>query len=295
MLFLSASSYAQNINKAITKDGYISQADTLTIPTNDTIPTPVLPGATIDHEELDVVVISATRSTRTIDNIPTRVEVIAGEELDEKGNMKPGDIRMLLAESTGIQTQQTSATSGNSSIRIQGLDGKYTQMIRDGFPLYSGFSGGLGLLQIAPLDLQQVGVIKGSSSTLFGGGAIAGLVNLVSKRPTEGRQLNFLLNGTSALGLDASAFYAEKFEKVGATIYAPYNKGTAYDPSDIGLSAIPDFDRFTFNPKLLLYLNDATALSAGLNTTLEARTGGDMEYLKGNGSATRAYFEENKT
>src|SRR3546814_7816009 len=85
--------------------------------------------------------------------------------------MKPGDIRMLLAESTGIQTQQTSATSGNSSIRIQGLDGKYTQMIRDGFPLYSGFSGGLGLLQIAPLDLQQVEVIKGSSSTLYGGGA----------------------------------------------------------------------------------------------------------------------------
>src|SRR3546814_395083 len=128
-----------------------------------------------DEHELEEVVITATRSSRTIDNIPTRVEVIAGEELDEKGNMKPGDIRMLLAESTGIQTQQTSATSGNSSIRIQGLDGKYTQMIRDGFPLYSGFSGGLGLLQIAPLDLQQVEVIKGSSSTLYGGGAIAGL------------------------------------------------------------------------------------------------------------------------
>jgi outer membrane receptor for ferrienterochelin and colicins len=126
-------------------------------------------------------VVSATRSSRTIANIPTRVEVISGEELDEKSNMKPGDIRMVLAESTGIQTQQTSATSGNSSIRIQGLDGKYTQIIRDGFPLYSGFSGGLGLLQVAPLDLKQVEVIKGSSSTLYGGGAIAGLVNLVSK------------------------------------------------------------------------------------------------------------------
>lgn len=285
--------------------GYMSKTDTLIFPLADNGPVVVtleslaghddLDDDHSDHEHLEEVVISATRSSRTIDNIPTRVEVISGEELDEKANMKPGDIRMLLAESTGIQTQQTSATSGNSSIRIQGLDGKYTQMIRDGFPLYSGFSGGLGLLQIAPLDLQQVEVIKGSSSTLFGGGAIAGLVNLVSKRPTKERQLNFLLNGTSALGLDASAFYAEKFEKVGATIYAAYNKGTAYDPSDIGLSAIPDFDRFTFNPKLFLYLNDATTLSAGLNTTLETRTGGDMEYLKGNGSATRAYFEENKT
>ena len=71
------------------------------------------------HEEMEEVVISSTRSTRTIEDIPTRVEFIAGEELAEKGNMKPGDIRMLLNESTGIQTQQTSATSYNSSIRIQ--------------------------------------------------------------------------------------------------------------------------------------------------------------------------------
>src|SRR6185436_8033247 len=76
-----------------------------------------------DHEEEEVV-IQSTRSSRTIQDIPTRVEFIAGEELDEKANMKPGDIRMVLTESTGIQTQQTSATSANSSIRIQGLDGR---------------------------------------------------------------------------------------------------------------------------------------------------------------------------
>ena len=117
-------------------------------------------------EEMDEVVISSTRSTRTIVNMPTRAEFIAGEELAEKGNMKPGDIRMMLNESTGIQTQQTSATSYNSSIRIQGLDGKYTQILKDGMPLFSGFSGGLSLLQIVPLDLKQVEVIKGAASTL---------------------------------------------------------------------------------------------------------------------------------
>ncbi|WP_379091394.1 TonB-dependent receptor domain-containing protein [Pedobacter sp. UC225_65] len=276
--------------------GYQSKTDTLNFPLPQTAVLVVLlePAGEAD-EELEEIVVSATRSSRTIDNIPTRIEVIAGEELDEKGNMKPGDIRMLLAESTGIQTQQTSATSGNSSIRIQGLDGKYTQLIRDGFPLYSGFSGGLGLLQIAPLDLQQVEVIKGSSSTLYGGGAIAGLVNLVSKKPTEERQLNLLLNGTSALGLDASAFYAQKFDKVGLTVYTAYNKGTAYDPSNTGLTAIPKFNRFTLNPKLFLYLNEATTLSAGLNTTVEKRMGGDIDYVKGNGNANHSYFEENKT
>jgi outer membrane receptor for ferrienterochelin and colicins len=275
--------------------GFQAKTDTLTFPLAETAAVTILLQASKETEELEQVVISATRSSRTIQNIPTRVEVIAGEELDEKGNMKPGDIRMLLAESTGIQTQQTSATSGNSAIRIQGLDGKYTQIIRDGFPLYSGFSGGLGLLQIAPLDLQQVEVIKGSSSTLYGGGAIAGLVNLVSKKPTEERQLNFILNGTSALGLDASGFYAQKFDKVGITVYGAYNKGTAYDPSDIGLTAIPKFDRFTLNPKLFFYFDEATTLSAGINATTEKRIGGDLEYLKGNASAIHSYFEENKT
>lgn len=246
-------------------------------------------------EDLEEVVVSTTRSSRTIDNIPTRVEVISGEELSEKGNMKPGDIRMLLNESTGIQTQQTSAISANASIRIQGLDGKYTQIIRDGFPLYSGFSGGLGLLQIAPLDLKQVEVIKGSSSTLYGGGAIAGLVNLISKTPTEEPELSFLLNGTSALGLDASAFYAQKYGKAGATAFVSYSHGTPYDPAGIGLTAIPAYDRFTINPKLFLYLSDRTTAYAGFNGTIEKRTGGDIQYIKGEGNDTHTYFEENKT
>jgi len=133
------------------------------------------------HEHLDELTVSTTRTTRSIEDAPTRVEAITLEEIEEKGNMGPGDIRMLLAESTGIQVQQTSAISGSSNFRIQGLDGRYTQLLKDGFPLYSGFSGGLSIMQIPPLDLYQVEVVKGANSTLYGGGAIAGLVNLISK------------------------------------------------------------------------------------------------------------------
>lgn len=89
-----------------------------------------------DEETLQEVVVSSTRGTRTFKDIPTRIEFINAEELGEKGVMKPGDIRMLLNESTGIMTQQTSAISGNSSIRIQGLDGRYTQILKDGFPVF---------------------------------------------------------------------------------------------------------------------------------------------------------------
>jgi len=243
-----------------------------------------------DHEEEEVIV-TATRISRTIANIPTRVEVISGEELAEKGNMKPGDIRMLLNESTGIQTQQTSATSFNAGIRIQGLEGRYTQLLRDGYPLYSGFAGSLSLLQIAPLDLKQVEVIKGAASTLYGGGAIAGLVNLVSKTPGRDREISFLANGTSAGGLDLSGFYSQRYGKAGLTLFASRNSNKAFDPADLGLTAIPKFERYTINPRLFLYGSNTTA-DIGVTYITEDRTGGSMDYIKNGGNG---FFEKNNT
>ena len=248
-----------------------------------------------DEEMMEEVVISATRSSRTFQNLPARVEFISEEELGEKGSMKPGDIRMLLNESTGIITQQTSATSGNAAIRIQGLDGRYTQILKDGFPVFAGAASGLGLLQTPPLDLKQVEIIKGSTSTLYGGGAIAGLVNLVSKTPEEKRDLSLHLNGTSGRGFDLSAFYGQRFGKVGTTVFAAYNRNGAYDPSDMGFTAIPEFDRYVFNPRLFLYFNDRTQMSVGINSMFEERLGGDVEYIAGRGDDVHTYFEKNKT
>ena len=270
--------------------GFVAKSINVEIPTDKTeLEIELEP----DEEEEEEVIIQSTRSTRTIKDIPTRVEFIAGEELDEKANMKPGDIRMVLTESTGIQTQQTSATSANASIRIQGLDGRYTQILKDGLPIYAGFSGGLGLLQTPPLDLKQFEVIKGSASTLYGGGAIAGLVNLISKTPTDEKELKFHIDVTSAGGLNTSGFFGKKFGKIGMTLFASRNSNKAYDPADIDLSAIPKFERYTINPKLFFYLGQKTTLTAGANITTEERTGGDMEYIKGDNPS--GYFEKNKT
>jgi len=273
----------------ITSIGYVKREETFEINSN----IEAVIEMKIEHEEEEEVVIQSTRSTRTIRDIPTRVEFVAGEELDEKANMKPGDIRMVLNESTGITTQQTSATSANSSIRIQGLDGRYTQILKDGLPLYAGFSGGLGLLQTPPLDLKQFEVIKGSSSTLYGGGAIAGLVNLISKTPQEERELNFHIDITSGGGLNTSGFYGQKFKKAGVTLFASRNSNSAYDPSDVGLTAIPKFERYTVNPKLFFYIKEKTQLMIGGNITTEKRTGGDIEYIKGNKPS--GYTERNNT
>ena len=273
--------------------GYETQTLSLRFPIDLAEPYEVFLRA--NEEEIEEVIITSTRSSRTIADIPTRVEFIAGEELDEKGNMKPGDIRMLLNESTGIQTQQTSATSANASIRIQGLDGRYTQILKDGFPLYAGFSGGLGLLQTPPLDLKQVEVIKGSSSTLYGGGAIAGLVNLISKTPNEERELKVLMNGTSAKGLDLSAFYGKKTGRFGFTLFGSRNTSEPYDPADIDLTAIPEVQRYSVNPRVFVDLSEKTALNVGLTFTSEHRVGGDIHYIEGNGDAVHGYFEDNRS
>jgi len=244
-----------------------------------------------DEEEEEEVIVTSTRTSRTIANTPTRTEVISGEELAEKGNMKPGDIRMLLSESTGIQTQQTSATSYNSSIRIQGLDGRYTQLLKDGLPLYSGFSGGLSLMQIVPLDLRQVEVIKGSASTIYGGGAIAGLVNLVSKTPGNKKELRFLSNATSAGGLDLSGFYSERFKHTGVTVFASANNTKPYDPAGIGLTAIPSAKRYTINPRFFLY-GKQSVMNLGITYITENRTGGSMAYIN---DGKPGYYERNHT
>ena len=244
--------------------------------------------------ELNEVVVSS-RGTRTIRRLPTRVEVLSGEEIEEKGTMKPSDIRMMLSETTGIMTQQTSATSGNSLIRIQGLDGRYTQILKDGMPAFPGAASGLGLLQTPPLDLRQVEVVKGASSTLYGGGAIAGLINLISKTPGDKRELSFQLNGTTAKGLDVNGFYSERYGKVGLTVFTAYNTCRGYDPSDVDFSAIPKYDRWSINPRLFLYLSPNTYGNIGYQAMIENRLGGDMHYIEGTDNGEHSYYERNKT
>lgn len=97
------------------------------------------------------------------------------------------------------------------------------------------------------------------------------------------------------MGIDLSGFYSGKFKKFGTTIFVSYNHGTAYDPADIGLTAIPRFDRYILNPRIFFYFNKYTNLSIGLNGTKENRIGGDIKYIEGNGDSVHSYYEKNKT
>ncbi len=245
--------------------------------------------------ELDEVVLQSTRSTRTVRKIPTRIEFIGAEELGEKAIMNPTNISMVLRESTGIQMQQTSLSSGSTNIRIQGLDGRYTQLLRDGFPLYGGFSSGLSILQIPPLDLKQFEIIKGSSSTLYGGGAIAGLVNMVSKTPDEEPALDIMITQTQALGSTANIFYSKRNGKFGFSLYGSGHYQKAYDPEDDEFSNLPKTTSISFNPKLFYYPSEKTTVWFGLNGTYDDRTGGDINKIENGEDGIHQYTEENNS
>lgn len=247
------------------------------------------------EEELEEVTIQSTRTSRTIGNTPTRVETIDGEELDEKNNMRPANVSMLLHESTGLQVQQTSATSANASIRVQGLDGRYTQLLKDGYPNFGNFASGLSILEIPPLDLKQIEVIKGPASTLYGGGAIAGVINFISKTPNEKFAGDFIVNQSNIGQTNIGGFIAQKKGKFGFSFLGLLNLQKAYDVDKDVFSELPKSNNFTINPKLFYYINPTTSIMLGNSFTKGDNTGGDMEVIKGNSNSAHTYFEKNET
>jgi iron complex outermembrane receptor protein/outer membrane receptor for ferrienterochelin and colicins len=247
------------------------------------------------ENELEEIIIQSTRTSRTIGNVPTRIETIELEEIDEKNNMRPGNVAMLLHESTGIHVQQTSATSGNASIRLQGLDGRYTQLLKDGFSNFGNFSSGLSVLEIPPLDLKQVEIIKGPASPLFGGGAIAGVVNFVSKTPKDNPEYNFIINQSNIGQTNIGGYASQKVGKAGYSLLALYNRQQPYDVDDDDFTEVPKSYEFTIHPKLFLYPTENTILQIGNSLTKGSRIGGDIQVIKGNTDALHQYFEENET
>lgn len=287
-------SFAANGNYTLVTSavGHEEKETKVTIPySSDTLEIELESGG----EELEEVVVQSTRTSRTIANVPTRVETIELEEIDEKSNMRPANVAMILHESTGIQVQQTSATSGNASIRIQGLDGRYTQLLKDGFANFGNFSSGLSVLEIPPLDLKQVEIIKGPASPLFGGGAIAGVVNFISKTPKLKPEYSFILNQSNIGQSNIGGFASGRGKKVGYTMLALYNKQKAYDVDKDDFTEVPKSNEFTLHPKLFLYPNESTTITLGNSFTKGERTGGDIQVIKDKVNATHQYSERNKT
>jgi outer membrane receptor for ferrienterochelin and colicins len=257
--------------------GYETKELKLTFPLTSSPETVIFMKVT---NEVGEVTIISTRTGREIDDVPTRVEAIDEEEVDEKTNMRPANVSMVLNESTGIKVQQTSATSNTQSVRIQGLDGRYTQLLKDGFPAFGGFSSSISLLDILPLDLKQVEIIKGPSATFYGGGAIAGVINFISKEPGVRPVTSMILNQTTALGTDFSIFNSRKFQRFGYTFLGSVNYQKEYDVDNDDFTELPRANTFTLGPRLFFYPDKKTRLIGPYDFVSESQRWGRFCYSR---------------
>jgi len=252
---------------------------------------------TTANEELEeVVIVSSSRTNSRIEDLPTKVEVLGSEEVREENGIKPGNIASLLGDIAGIQIQQTSAATGNADMRIQGLQGKYTQILRDGMPLFGGYGGSFSILQIPPLDLQQIELVKGASSTLYGGGAIAGMLNLISKKPKLNTlEKNLTLNYSSLKEANANVFFSGRNKQAGYTLYAGTTQQKEVDVDKDGFSDVPSVKNAFVHPRFFFYGKHNSNLTIGYTFNYENRNGGDMNVLAGNTNTAHQYFNQNKS
>jgi outer membrane receptor for ferrienterochelin and colicins len=245
------------------------------------------------EEELEEVTIVSTRTNTLQEDNPTRVDVVNSEEMQERSIDKPSSISHAIKEQPGIQLQRTSASSGMFNIRLQGLHGKYVQLLKDGYPLFGGFSNSLGITQIPPLDLQQIEIIKGPASTLYGGDAISGVINLISKTPTEDLATDLLFNVENTKSIDAGLYMAQRFKWFGFTLTGMYRNQQPKDWNRDNFSDMPKLQRYNILPQLYFWIKDKVLINAGVNYAYEDRLGGTMQYIQGKEDTVYDYFEKN--
>jgi outer membrane receptor for ferrienterochelin and colicins len=235
--------------------------------------------------EESVTVVASTRTEKRLEDQPMRVEVLAREEIEEKMLMTPGDIVMMLNEMGGMRVQATSPSLGAASVRIQGMRGRYTRVLSDGLPLF-GEVGGLGLLQIPPMDLGQVEVIKGVASALYGAGAMGGVINLLSRRPGVEPEREFLLNRSTRGATDAVTFLSSSFARgwSGSLLGGGHWQETT-DVNDDAWADLPGYARAVVRPRVFWDGGGGRTFFATTGFTYEDRDGGtpDGEVLTATG------------
>ena len=273
---VTASVDAGKVQISVVQEGFAPARTTLDVQAGaqQSVVIELEPQPTVEEE---VTVVATTRTDQRIDDLPMRVEVLGREEIEEKMLMTPGDIVMMLNEMGGMRVQATSPSLGAASVRIQGMRGRYTRFLSDGLPLFGEQVGALGLLQIPPMDLGQVEVIKGVASSLYGSGAMGGVVNLISRRPGDDAGGEVLLNQSTRGGTDGVLFYAAPLTtQWGLTILGSGHRQERVDVDDDTWADLPAYGRGVFRPRLLWDGGNGATFFATTGVTVEDREGGSM-------------------
>jgi len=227
-------------------------------------------------ESKEQIIVTAVRTERRLEDQPMRVEVIDREDIEEKALMTPGSVAMLLGETTGLRVQTTAPALGAANVRIQGLRGRYSQILSDGLPIYGLQGDSLSLLQVPPLDLGQVEIIKGAASALYGPSAIGGIINLVSQRPVQPHR-ELLINQTTQEATDLAFWATEPPHGNWAfTAIGGLHGQRSQDLDRDGWADMPEFLRGAFRPRVFWDDGQGHTVFATLGFMAENRSGGTL-------------------
>src|SRR5688572_248990 len=263
---------------AVSRIGYLPRRIDILVIADSTISIAV--EMTMDEAmEMEAVTVATTRTERLAGETATRVEVLDEMEVDENTLMSPSGVTMLLNETPGLRVQAASPSLGTGGVRILGLPGQYTAMLADGLPLYGGASSGLGPLDISPVDLQRVEIIKGAASALYGGQSLGGVINLISKPPSGRKEV--LLNRRTRGITDAATWLSHRFSHT--TGFSLLVSGTVQDAQDLDADGWGDqarARRWGVRPRISFTDSSGRSLFVTAGYGYDDRTGGTL------GSAT---------
>lgn len=227
---------------------------------------------------LDQVVVSATRTALNRREAPVLVTVTNAESLK---NVQAATLFEGLSFQPGLRTEVNCQNCGFSQIRINGLDGAYSQILVNSRPVFGSLNGIYGLEQIPTNMIEQIEVTRGGGSAIFGSNAIAGTINIITKDPIENQfqvaSKIGLIDGesTDAVTTFNSTFVSEDLNK-GITFFGMHRDREGYDTNDDGFTEMTKLRNLNFGLKSFYKFDFRRKLTLEFNASNEYRRGGDF-------------------
>ena len=226
--------------------------------------------------EMGAVVVTGTGTPEIYENTPVRTAVIPHRLIEKKHSV---NLAEALSFTTGVRVENDCQNCNFSQVRILGLDGKYSQILIDGDPVISSLAGVYGLEQIPAEMIDQIEVVKGGGSSLYGGGAVAGVINLITRRPVTNQvHLNYLENSTGGKmdhHVGAVAEFVNPVNTSGGFIFLSARERTPYDYNNDGYSELGELKNESLGFNWYLWPSQTSELSLHFHRIHEQRRGGN--------------------
>lgn len=213
-------------------------------------------GDSIITRELDEIVVTATRNERQMGAIPMPVSLIPKSQIKTMGSLRLNDV---LTEQTGLVVVPQVNAQGNG-IQLQGFNPDYTLILLNGEPIIGRYTGSLELSRIAVGNIKQIEIVKGPSSSLYGSDALAGVINIITDRPS-GKTGNVSARYGTNQTMDLSADVGFTNDKLGVYLFANRYSTDGYDlsPENFGKTVSP-FSNETFSARFDYRISPKTDL-----------------------------------